>query len=89
MIIELNGNKRFVAKVSRKSKIVLPNIVSVLSEPWLNEQSELNTNNGKTTIKHDERRFKPNLSQRNATITSASDIVEVKAATKRSKKNNS
>ena len=77
-----------MATESRKSKIVMPQMVNPLHGPTDSEQTALRTNNGNITVTQALIRDILKWHSMNATDTSANDIVEVKAATVSSRKNN-
>lgn len=87
MIAEM-GNIRFVATVSRKSNIFIDKIFMWERGPCDKEQILLMAIKGSITMKQAD--FLPflNFSMTNAIDTSASAMVEVTAATSKSKKNN-
>lgn len=77
----------FVAKKSRKSKMLRPAIVISDSGPCDSEHSELNRNKGMSVSRHALMRDSLKRSARNAIVTSAMDMVDVSAATVSSMKN--
>ena len=85
--IEAMGSIILVAIKSRKSNIVCPQMVYSDHEPTDKEQIVLKMNSGKMTIKHALVRRTLNRSCTNAIDTSASEIVDVNAATVINRKN--
>ena len=74
------GSMKLVVMVSRKSNIVSPAIVYPLHGPTDSEHIGLNMRRGRVTVSTAAVRDIPARFCMNATDTSASDIVEVKAA---------
>ena len=80
------GSNTFVVRESRKSKRTSPAIFHPDSTPSDNEHNVLKTNSGSRTARHAFVRFILKWFWKNAIVTSAIDIIDVKAATDRRRK---
>lgn len=85
--MEATGSMKLVAAVSRKSKMPRPPIRTQSSIPKLKALNALNRNKGTSTIIHAERRERRKRFCTKLTDTSAMEIVLVRAATSKRKKN--
>lgn len=85
--IAATGSMMLVAMLSRKSKMFMPSMDIWLSGPCDREQSELRKKRGSKTQRQALRRVVLKCSCTNATDTSPKEMVDVRAATIRSRKN--
>lgn len=85
--METIGSKMLVDSVSRKLKILRPNIVMYSSGPNESAHSVLKMNKGNITIRHAFVRLNLKCSLINDTETSAMETVDVRAATRSRAKN--
>ena len=81
------GSMMLVVTVSRKSKIVRPHMVYSLHGPTESEHIGLSMSKGRVTVSTALTRDMPARFSINATETSASEMVDVNAATVSSRKN--
>lgn len=86
VIMLATGSMTFVATVSSRLNIFMPPILIQDRDPWDSEHMVLRINSGSITVRHADVRRIRNRSCMNAIDTSASDIVDVSAATMRSRK---